>query len=134
MWVQQAVRSKRLELKNVLGEENPADLLTKHSLSRERVEKLTEFFDCNFREGSCQSAAAMRTGQSEKQTMATADACEAISKRAEKKAARSLKLHAVGAQEEKRGPFMPHVGLARSEIDRQWASLEAVEDTNFEDL
>ena len=76
----------------------------------------------------------MRTGQSEKQTMATADAYEASSKRAEKKAARSLNVYAVGAQEEMRGPFMPHVGLARSEIDRQWPSLETVENTNFEDL
>ena len=84
----------------------------------------------------------MRTGQSEKQTMATADAGEASSNKAkkkkaahaEKKVAKSLKLQAVGAQEEERGPFMPHVGLARSEIDWQWPSLEALEDTNLENL
>ena len=29
LWAQQAVRSRRIELKKVLGEENPADLLTK---------------------------------------------------------------------------------------------------------
>ena len=83
----------------------------------------------------------MRTGQSEKQTMATADAGEASSNKAKKnaahaenKVAKSLKLRAVAAQEEERGPFVPHVGFARSEIDRQWPSLEAVEDTNFKDL
>ena len=41
LWVQQAVRSKRLVMKKVSGEENPADLLTKHSLSQERASKLT---------------------------------------------------------------------------------------------
>ena len=50
LWVQQAVRSKRFDLKKVLGEENPADLFTKHSLSKERLEKLVELFDCQFRE------------------------------------------------------------------------------------
>ena len=48
LWLQQAVRNRRVELKKVLGEENPADLRTKHSLSRERVEKLTSLFDCYF--------------------------------------------------------------------------------------
>ena len=36
LWLQQAVRSKRLELKKVLGTANPADVLTKHSLTREK--------------------------------------------------------------------------------------------------
>ena len=31
LWVQQAVRSKRIELRKVSGEVNPADLFTKHS-------------------------------------------------------------------------------------------------------
>ena len=51
LWVQQAVRSKRLVLKKVLGEENPADLLTKHSLSKERLLKLAALFGCHFRDG-----------------------------------------------------------------------------------
>ena len=45
LWVQQAVRSRRLELKKVLGEENPADLFTKHSISKDRLEKLVELYD-----------------------------------------------------------------------------------------
>ena len=31
LWVQQAVRSKRVDIRKVLGEENPADLFTKPS-------------------------------------------------------------------------------------------------------
>ena len=40
LWVQPAARSKRIELKKAMGEENPADILTKHSLSKERLASL----------------------------------------------------------------------------------------------
>ena len=40
LWIQQAVRTGKVDLRQVLGEENPADLLTKHSLSRQRLEGL----------------------------------------------------------------------------------------------
>ncbi len=45
LWVQQAVRSKRVDLRKVAGEVNLADLFTKHSLTRERLIGLTELFD-----------------------------------------------------------------------------------------
>ncbi len=48
LWLQQAVRSKRLELKKVLGTANPADVLTKHSLTREKLLELVDLFDCRF--------------------------------------------------------------------------------------
>ena len=38
--VQQAFRSKRVDLRKLFGEENPADLFTKHLSSRDRVQKL----------------------------------------------------------------------------------------------
>ena len=37
IWIQQAVRAGRVDLRKVLGGENPADLLTKHSLRRQRL-------------------------------------------------------------------------------------------------
>ena len=58
----------------MLGDENPVDLFTKHSISKERLEKLVELYDCHFREGRAQSAPARRTGLSEKVTIAEADA------------------------------------------------------------
>ena len=73
LWVQQAVRSKRLELKKVLGEENPADLFTKHSISRDRLEKLVKLFDCQFKGGRAESAPQTRTGVSGKKTISQAD-------------------------------------------------------------
>ena len=38
LWIQQAVRLGRVDLRKVAGEVNPADLFTKHSLSKLRVE------------------------------------------------------------------------------------------------
>ncbi len=61
LWVQQAVRSKRLEIKKVLGEENPADLLTKHGLSNERLEKLPALYNCHFKRGLASHVPHTRT-------------------------------------------------------------------------
>ena len=129
LWVQQAVRSRRFELKKVLGEENPADLFTKHSLSKERLEKLVELFDCQFREGRAASAPAMRTGASDKQTIADAD-------RPGK--ARSKPLSGDSALSTVRagqcGPWMPHNELDNKELDLAYPSLEAVEELKLDDL
>ena len=38
LWIQQAVRAKRVDLRKVDGECNPADILTKHGISRQRLE------------------------------------------------------------------------------------------------
>ena len=74
LWVQHAVCSQRIELKKVLGQEKLADVITKHSISKERLEKLTELYDCQFREGRAQSGPTMGTGSSGKKTIAEADA------------------------------------------------------------
>ena len=76
--MQQAVRSRRIELKKVPGQENPADLLTKHSLTRERVEGITKLYDCYFRDGRADSAPAMRIGETQKQTFAKAARAETL--------------------------------------------------------
>ena len=53
LWVQQAVRLGRVDLRKVAGEENPADLFTKHSLSRDRLTMLVELHGCRYRGGTC---------------------------------------------------------------------------------
>ncbi len=70
LWIQQAVRSGRIDLRKVSGDVNPADLLTKHSLSRERLEKLVALVGCRFIGGRAASAPLMRRGNSTKMTMA----------------------------------------------------------------
>ena len=51
LWVQQAVRSKNIDLRKVDGAVNPADIFTKHSLTRERLIALTRLFDVEFQGG-----------------------------------------------------------------------------------
>ena len=124
LWVQQAVRSKRIDLKKVLGEENPADLFTKHSLSKERLDKLVNLFDCQFREGRAKSAPALRTGVGSKQTVAGADRPTAAVTEA-----------VLGVEGSSRcEPRMPHVCLGSEELDLLYPSLEAVDELELNDL
>ncbi len=69
LWVQQAVRSKRIELRKVSGEVNPADLFTKHSLTREKLIGLTKLFDCEYRGGRAESAPKLRDSHGTKDTL-----------------------------------------------------------------
>ena len=61
LWVQQRVRDKTFELYKVKGEDNPADLFTKHLVNRERVHNLLELFGCVYRDGRATKAPKMRT-------------------------------------------------------------------------
>ena len=71
LWIQQAVRLGRVDLRKVAGDVNPADLFTKHSLSKLRVEQLVELHGCRFLTGRAESAPLARTGVSNKVTMAS---------------------------------------------------------------
>ena len=62
LWVQQRVRDKSIDLYKVRGEENPADLFTKHLSSHDRTEKLLELFGCVYRGGRPDAAPKMRQG------------------------------------------------------------------------
>ena len=118
LWVQQAVRSKRLVLKKVLGEENPADFLTKNSLSKERLLKLTALYGCHFRDGRAESAPLTRAGASSKITPAQAGQTLA-----------SLSgIEAVCAYR------MPHTELSPAALEAQYPSLEVCPDLDLQDL
>ena len=72
LWIQQAVRSRRVDLRKVRGEENPADLLTKHSSSRAKLEYLVSLFGCRYCDGRSAAAPLLRSGESSKVTLAQA--------------------------------------------------------------
>ena len=74
LWIQQAVRTKAVDLRKIAGEVNPADLFTKHSLTREKLMALTKLFDSEYRGGRADSAAKTRTTPGMKTTMAEAHA------------------------------------------------------------
>ena len=56
LWVQQAVRLRRVEIRKVRGDANPADIMTKHSATRLGLERLVTMFGCKF--VNCRAASA----------------------------------------------------------------------------
>ena len=111
LWVQQAVRSGRIDLRKVLGEENPADIFTKHSLARDRLMKLTALFDCRFTGGRAAAAPQTRTSAAPRVTMA----------------------EAMTVDEAVAEPFMPHVSLSAADLDRLYPSVTVPEAVDAED-
>jgi hypothetical protein len=118
LWVQQAVRSRRLELRKVDGEANPADLFTKHSLSRERLGKLVSLFDCQFRSGRAESAPQTRASPIKRTTMA-----EALTVQEEEASVR----------EELQSLVMPHRIYSAMELDEKHPAVEILEDEHLEE-
>jgi hypothetical protein len=110
LWVQQAVRSKRVDLRKVAGEVNPADLFTKHSLTRERLIGLTKLFELEYRGGRAESAPLTRGSTSGRATMAEVMAVDSG--------------HGI---EREPAPIMPHRLHLAEELDKLYPPLEAVD-------
>ncbi len=62
LWIQQRVRDRTVELRKVRGEENPADLFTKHLVSREKIHGLLSLFGLEYRDGRAAAAPSLRAG------------------------------------------------------------------------
>ncbi len=114
LWVQQAIRTGRVDLRKVLGERNPADLLTKHSLSRARLEMLVKLRGCKYLEGRAEIAPKTRKSASTKVTMA--DATE--------------DLGAVQVEEE---PEMPHLLCNPKDLDAMYPKLDVPDEDLLDD-
>ena len=111
LWIQQAVRSKRVDLRKIPGERNPADLFTKHSLTREKLMQLTGLFDCRFSGGRAAAAPQTRTTAGIKGTLAEVHALEECT------------------------PIMPHRVYEREALDELYPPLavaDAVDDEEDE--
>ena len=61
MWIQQRVRNNDLDLYKILGENNPADLLTKAEIPKDRMEQLLSKLSCRFEGGRAATAPKLRT-------------------------------------------------------------------------
>ena len=149
LWIQQAVRTGKVDLRKVAGELNPADLLTKHSLSRARVEMLSELFGCRFLGGRSESAPALRRGDSTKNTMGTAFE-QSLVTRLPPLTTSSSDLCAAGTSlnaladhgdpsghsgtGESENPFMPHLRYSEPELLRLYPRMEAPDEVLAEDL
>ena len=94
------MRTGKIDLRNVFVEGNPAECLTKHSLSRKRLAGLVTLFDCHFRSGRTESVPKMRTEAADKKTISDAD---------------------LAAVEERL--IFPHLEYARPELDRLYPPM-----------
>ena len=128
LWIQQAVRTKRVDLRKVPGESNPADILTKHSISRQKLEELIALYGCKYIGGRAASAPLMREGGSSKETMATAggeiSGVESPS---------PADMHEAGTALET-SPSMPHLEYSGIDLDRLFPSIPPPEDDKLDDL
>ena len=121
LWIQQAVRSKRVDLRKVPGEANPADLFTKHSLSRERRMSLSKLYELEFRGGRATSApttretTSTRSSMAEIHSMTSGDNCSRD---------HNCNTTTLAAQDQ---ISMPHRTYSREQMDIRYPSLEAVE-------
>ena len=61
MWIQQRVRNHDIDPYKVLGEENPADLMTKAGIPHDRITHLIRLMGCEFQSGRPASAPTLRT-------------------------------------------------------------------------
>ena len=61
MWIQQRIRNHDLDLYKVLGDENPADLMTKAGIPQDRIKHLIQLMGCEFRGGRPETAPTLRT-------------------------------------------------------------------------
>jgi hypothetical protein len=154
LWIQQAVRTGRVDLRKVLGEDNPADLLTKHSLSRQRLEKLVALHGCKYLGGRAASAPMVREGETTKTTMASAgggligaagDGIGAAQAHARVgslvKAVAGGTLHGSGGPDEEPlahfgsgSPTMPHLLLSGQALDNAYPPMTVPEEEELPDL
>ena len=118
LWIQQAVRTGRVDLRKVLGEENPADLLTKHSLSRQRLETLVAPHGCKYLGGRAASAPQMREGETTRTTMASGG---------------GGLIGATGDGLSDASPTMPHLELRGQALDAAYPPMQVPEDEILQD-
>ena len=124
LWIQQAVRTRRLDLKKVPGEQNPADLLTKHSNSRQRLEDLVTLFGCRYMGGRAENAPQVRKGESDRATMAQADI---------------NRIDGSGTtqnepQADEPRPIMPHLVCSATDLDNLYPNVGTPDDEGLDDL
>ena len=111
------MRSKRVDLRKIAGEVNPADLFTKHSPTRERLIGLTKLFELEFRGGRAASAPQTRESAGSKATLAEA-----------------LAVDGGHGSEGEPAPIMPHRNRSGDELDQLYPPIEAVEAVDDDEI
>ena len=134
LWIQQAVRCRRVDLRKIDGKVNPADLLTKHSLSRSRMAMLVELFGCRYLEGRAASAPLMRRGGTTKTTMASAGKDLGAVTSGDVDDLGSVPGGDDECNEELPDPIMPHVLYCKDRLEELHPRFPAPADDKLDDL
>jgi len=131
------VRSGRINLKKVRGDSNPADLFTKHSLTRDKLTQLTQLFDCYFRDGRAASAPMLRQGKTSGVKIAEADSNGGGGEICTITDANSWYIGVLdpedGCDNDKAVPCMPHGQHTTEELDKLYPSLQVPEELDLND-
>ncbi len=105
----------------MLGTANPADVFTKHSLTREKILELVTLFDCKFSTGRAASAPALRTDTGTKKTMASFEDEQLC----------QLDEADTAAEQP---ASMPHKVYSQEQLDQLHPSLEAPDDFDVQGM
>jgi len=109
LWIQQAVRCGRVDLRKIRGEVNPADLYTKHIATRERLSALVQLSGCCYRGGRASSAPQTRTTETTRATIG------------------EMGCHSLTDSDWEQ-PIMPHISYQADELNRLYPSMTAPDD------
>ena len=133
LWIQQAVRLGRIDLRKVDGESNPADILTKHSISRDRLDKLVTLHGCKYVEGRAANAPKMRSGGSGRATMAGHGSINSIRGQTKDQQDSSPEKKVEESDANKNDPLMPHLIFNGQELEKRYPRFTAPEDEHADD-
>ena len=123
------MRSGRIDLRKILGTRNPADLLTKHSATRDKLNYLVRLFGCRYEGGRSAAAPALRKDlEGAKRTMANQQAL-AVTDEGEHLDADQRD----AADDEWQQTILPHVCFTAASLDLEYPPLPAASEGIEED-
>ncbi len=122
---------------------NPADLLTKHSLTRDKLDYLVRLFGCEYIGGRAESAPQLRQGVTGKTTVAEADNPGNDNDHHDHHNNHDTNDNSINStmvpgdcevREDSGTAWMPHNELNASDLDLRFPPIEAPEENEYEDL
>ena len=112
----------RIDLRKVLGTENPSDILTKHLGSQDKMMQLVKLFGCKYLQGRAATAPKLRQGESNKTTM----------KELEQGIMATEEVEVESSHSDFVAGRMPHLEYPPGELDTRFPRILAVPDDGLD--
>ena len=133
LWVQQAARSGRIEVRKVKGEDNPADVFTKHLPARDKVNQLVGLLGCRFDTGRPDASPDMRRERLTQSTLGQAMGESSVTCRqafgGEHDEGVEFVMRCVGEAGDARRGVLPHLH-SEAEIAKIFPSMPLLEESS----